>query len=108
MLNKIILIGRIANDLDLRYTGNGKAVLRITLAVDRPYKDSNGDRKTDFIICVAWGKLAETCAKYQHKGNLVCIEGSLEVRKYLKEGETKERFISEVVADDIRFLEKLR
>ena len=108
MLNRIILIGRIANDLDLRYTGNGKAVLRVTLAVDRKYRDGNGDRKTDFIICVAWGKLAETCAKYQHKGNLVCIEGSLEVRKYLHEGETKERFISEVVADDIRFLEKLR
>lgn len=106
MLNKIILIGRIANDLDLRYTGNGNAVLRITLAVDRPYKGSNGDRKTDFIICVAWRKLAETCAKYQHKGNLVCIEGRLEVRTYQETGETKDRFISEVIADDVRFLEK--
>ena len=108
MLNRIILIGRIANDLDLRYTRNGKAVLRMTVAVDRPYKSRNGNREADFIICVAWGKLAETCAKYLEKGLLVAVEGRLEVRTYQEKNESKERFISEVIADDIRFLERIR
>ena len=108
MLNRIILIGRIANDLDLRYTGNGNAILRMTIAVDRPYKAKNGNRETDFIICVIWGKLAETCAKYLKKGLLVAVEGRLEVRTYQEKNETKERFISEVIADDVRFLEKKR
>lgn len=106
MVNNVVLIGRIANDLSLRYTQSGKAVLRITLAVDRSYL-TKGERETDFIICIAWGKLAETCANYQKKGNLISVEGSMEVRKYREQGEQKDRFLTEVVASDIRFLEKI-
>lgn len=107
MLNRIVLIGRIANDFELRYTSNGKAVTRITLAVDRQYKNKHGQRETDFILCVVWGKQAETVCKYLHKGSLVAIEGRLEVRKYTPAGQTKEVYISETIADDVRFLERV-
>lgn len=107
MLNKVLLIGRIANDFTLRYTTTGKAVLRITLAVDRNYVDSTGERPTDFIICVVWGKQAETVADYCRKGMLIAVTGSMEIRKYTEQGETKERFITEVITDDVRFLERV-
>lgn len=105
MLNKIILIGRLTKDPDLKYTQNGNAVSRMTIAVDRNYKDSEGNSKVDFIPVIAWRKLAEIVAEYMQKGKLIAVNGSLEIRSYEDKGDTK--YIAEVIADDIRFLEKI-
>ena len=106
MMNKVILIGRLTKDPTLIYTQKtGTANSRMTIAVDRRYKNQEGEKQTDFIPVVAWGKLAETVANYMKKGKLIAVEGSLETRKYEQNGITK--YIAEVIANDIRFLEKL-
>ena len=103
MLNRIILIGRLTRDPEMRYTGSGTAFTRFTLAVDRPYKDQNGEKMTDFINIVTWRKLAEHCAQYLYKGRLVAVEGSLQINKREKDGRT---YINpDVVADSVKFLE---
>ena len=103
MLNRIILIGRLTRDPEMRYTSSGTAFTRFTLAVDRPYKDQNGEKLTDFINIVTWQKLAEHCAQYLYKGRLVVVEGSLQINKREKDGHT---YINpDVVADSVKFLE---
>ncbi len=99
MLNKIILIGRLTRDVELRHTQQGIAVANFTLAVNRKY---NRD-ETDFINIVVWRAHAENCAKYIGKGSLVAVEGRLEIRKY-QDKEGNNRYATEVVADDVRFL----
>jgi len=104
MLNKIILIGRLTDDPELRYTSNGTAVCNFTIAVQRPFKNSGGDYDTDFIDHVIWRKQAETIADRCFKGQLVATEGRLQVRSY-ETDEGYNRRVSEVVANDVRFLE---
>ena len=104
MLNKIILIGRLTQDPELRYTTSGHAVTRMTIAVDRNYKDKEGKKKVDFIPIIVWNKLAEIVAEYMEKGKLISASGSLEIRSYQQEG--SKRYIAEVIADDIKFLDK--
>lgn len=104
MVNKIFLIGRLTMDPELKYTTNGNAVSRMSLAVDRQYKDSEGNKKADFIPVIAWRKLAEIVAQYMKKGKLISVVGSLEIRSYEVEGD--KRYIAEVIAEDIKFLEK--
>lgn len=104
MLNRVILIGRLTADPQLRYTQSGVAVANFRLAVDRKFADQSGERATDFIDIVVWRKLAETCANHLGKGRLVAIEGSLQVRSYEgNDGVKRQR--AEVVADDVRFLD---
>lgn len=105
MLNKIIIIGRLTADPTMIYTTSGHATSRMTIAVDRAYKDKNGERQTDFIPVVTWGKLAETVANYLRKGKLAAVEGSLEIRSYEKDGD--KRYIAEIIAENVRFLEKI-
>lgn len=105
MMNKIVLIGRLTRDPELKYTTNGNAVSRMTLAVDRNYKDTDGNTKVDFIPVIAWKKLAEIVAEYMRKGKMIAVHGSLEIRSYDDGGDTK--YIAEVIADDIRFLDKI-
>lgn len=101
MLNRIILIGRLTRDPELKYTPNGTAVATFTLAVNRRFNKE----QTDFIDVVAWRQTAEFCANYGSKGRLVAVEGRLQVRSYeSKEGQ--KRKATEVVADDVRFLDK--
>ena len=104
MLNKIILIGRLTRDPELRYSANGVGVATFTLAVDRPYKNQQGERETDFIRTVVWQKLAEVCANNLRKGRLVAVEGRLQVRSY-DDADGNKRQISEVVAENVRFLD---
>lgn len=104
MLNRIILIGRLTRDPELRYTPNGVAVTTFTLAVDRPFTNSQGEKETDFINVVTWRDLAENCANYLKKGKLAAADGRLQIRNYEKDG--KKVYVSEVVADNVRFLEK--
>jgi len=104
MLNHIVLIGRLTRDPEMRYTSNGIAVTSFTLAVQRNYANQQGEREVDFINIVTWRKLAEHCAQYLRKGQLVAVEGSLQIRKNESGGHT---YINpEVVADNVRFLER--
>ena len=101
MLNKVVLIGRLTRDPELRYTTNGTAVCRFSLAVNRRYNRE----QVDFIDVVAWRGLAENCANYLGKGRLAAVDGSIQVRSY--EGQDgQKRKVTEVVADDVRFLDR--
>lgn len=104
MLNKIILIGRLTRDPELRYSANGVGVATFTLAVDRPYQNQQGQREADFIRIVAWRKLAEVCANNLQKGRLVAVEGRLQIRNY-DDKDGNKRQIAEVVAENVRFLD---
>ncbi|MGM0370698.1 MAG: single-stranded DNA-binding protein [Bacillota bacterium] len=104
MLNKIILIGRLTDDPELRYTANGTAVSNFTLAVQRSFKNQDGDYDADFIDIVVWRKQAETCANHLGKGRLVAVEGRLQMSSY-ETDEGYNRRVSEVVASNVRFLE---
>lgn len=105
MLNRIILIGRLVRDPELRYTPNGVATCSFTLAVDRSFTNQKGERETDFIDIVTWRKLAETCANHLAKGRLVAADGRLQVRSY-ETAEGQRRKVAEVVAEDVRFLDR--
>lgn len=105
MLNRVILIGRLTRDPELRYTPSGVAVTQFTLAVDRPFTNSQTrEREADFINIVTWRQLAETCANYLRKGRLTAVEGRIQVRNY-DNNEGKRVYVTEVVADNVRFLE---
>lgn len=104
MLNKIILIGRLTDDPELRYTPNGVAVANFSLAVERPYTNQEGERDVDFIDIVVWRKQAENCANHLGKGRLVAVEGRLQIRSY-ENNEGQRRRVSEVVANNVRFLD---
>jgi len=103
MLNRIVLIGRLVADPQLRYTQSGTAVANFRIAVDRPFPNQQGERETDFIDVVAWRKLAETIANNLNKGRLVGVDGRLQVREYEHEGQR--RRTAEVVADSVEFLD---
>jgi single-strand DNA-binding protein len=105
MLNRIILIGRLTADPQLRYTKNGNAVTNFTLAVNKSFVGQDGERGVDFINIVVWRKLAETCANHLHKGRLVAVEGRLEIRSY-DDQQGIRRKAAEVVADNVRFLDR--
>lgn len=103
MLNRIVLIGRLTRDPELRYTPSGTGVCSFTLAVDRRFKSADGTRETDFVNIVAWRQLGELCANYLSKGKMAAVEGRLQIRNYTdKEG--NKRTAAEVVADDVNFL----
>lgn len=105
MLNRVILIGRLTRDPELRYTPSGVAVAQFTLAVDRPFSNQAGEREADFIPIVVWRQQAETCANYLRKGRLAAVEGRIQVRSY-DNNEGKRVYVTEVVADNVRFLER--
>lgn len=104
-MNRIILIGRLVRDVELRYTRNGLPVGRFTLAVDRPFTTQDGERETDFIDIVVWRKQAENCAQFLGKGRLVAVEGRLQIRSYDDQNGIR-RKAAEVVADQVKFLDR--
>src|SRR5690606_15748860 len=104
MLNRVILIGRLTRDPELRYTPSGVAVTQFTLAVDRPFTSQGGEREADFINIVTWRQLAETCANYLRKGRLTSVEGRIQVRNY-ENNEGRKVYVTEVVEDNVRFPE---
>ena len=106
-MNKVILIGRLTRDPEVRYTQSGIAVCTFTLAVDRRFakKDANDGRPTaDFIPIVCWRKLAEICGNNLVKGRRIGVEGSMQVRTYDAQDGSK-RYVTEVVADEVEFLD---
>ena len=104
MLNKVILIGRLTRDPELRYLPNGTPVTGFSLAVDRPFTNAQGQREADFIDIVAWRKLGEVVANNLTKGRLVAVEGRLQIRSYDAQDGSKRR-AAEVVADSVQFLD---
>ena len=104
MYNRIVLIGRLARDPELRYLPSGAPVAGFTLAVDRPFKNQAGERETDFVTITTWRKLAEQASRYLDKGRLVAVEGRLQIRSYETQ-DGQRRKVAEVVADGIRFLD---
>ena len=102
MLNKIMLQGRLTADPDLRQTTSGVFVCSFTIAVDRDFKDKNGEKQTDFIYVVAWRNTAEFISKWFHKGSLILVDGSLQSRKYEdKSGQKRTTF--DVMANTVYF-----
>lgn len=102
-MNKIILIGRLTKDPELRYTQSGAAVAGFTLAVDRRFSNQSGEREADFINCVAWQKSAEFVAQYFQKGKQMALEGRLQVRSY-DGNDGQKRWVTEVVAEQVEFV----
>lgn len=104
MLNRVVLVGRLTKDPDLRYTPNGVAVANFTIAVNRPFTNQQGNRDADFINCVVWRRPAENLANYMKKGSQIGVDGRLQTRTF--EGQDgKTIFVTEVVADSVQFLE---
>jgi single-strand DNA-binding protein len=107
MLNRIVLIGRLTKDVDLRFTATGKPTANFTLAVDRPYRNQQGEKEADFIPVVVWNKLAEHCANYIGKGRLVAVDGRLQIRSY-DGNDGQRKYITEVVAETVKFLDRAK
>ncbi len=104
-MNRIILLGRLTRDPEVRYTSTAKTVCQFTLAVDRPFTNQDGQREADFIPVVIWGKQAETCGNSLTKGQRVIVEGRLQIRSYdAKDG--SKRWVTEVIADRFEFIER--
>lgn len=110
-MNNVILTGRITKDLELKYTQNGKAYCRFTLAVDRGLSkekkqeaEANGQPTADFISCLAWGKVAETLQKYTAKGKKILVNGSIETGSYTAQDGSK-RYTTDVLVKRIEILE---
>lgn len=104
MINRAVLTGRLTRDPELRYTTSGTAVVSFTLAVDRQFRNQNGDRDADFVNCVIWRKSAENFSNFTHKGSLVGVEGRIQTRNY--ENQQGNRvYVTEVVVDNFALLE---
>ena len=104
MINSTVLVGRLTRDPELKYTGNNVAVASFSLAVNRNFKDANGEREADFINCVIWRQQAENLANWAKKGALIGITGRIQTRSY--ENQQGQRvYVTEVVAENFQMLE---
>lgn len=103
MYNKVIVIGRLVAKPELVKTATDKHVARLSLAVNRRFKNASGEREADFISVVVWGKLAETLVSYASKGSLMSIDGELRTRKYDKDGQV--HYVTEVLYQSFQLLE---
>ena len=107
MLNKILIMGRLTRDPELRRTGSGTAVTSFSLACDRDFKSQSGDKETDFIEVVAWKNTAEFVSKYFSKGRMAVVDGRLQIRDWTDKAGNK-RITAEVVADNVYFADSKR
>ncbi|MCD8198640.1 MAG: single-stranded DNA-binding protein [Phascolarctobacterium sp.] len=103
-MNRVILLGRLTRDPEVRYTQTGKVVCQFTLAVDRQFSNQEGQREADFIPVVVWGKTAELCGNHLTKGQRALVEGRLQIRSYEAKDGTK-RWVTEVIANNFEFVE---
>lgn len=106
-MNKAILVGRNVKEIELRATTSGSSVTAFTIAVNRDFKNANGEIEADFINCVAYGKTAELLSKYVKKGDRLAVEGRIQVRNYDNQ-EGKKVYVTEVIVQNIEFLEPKR
>ena len=104
MLNRVVLVGRLTKDPELRYTPGGKAVATFTLAINRTYTNQQGEREADFIQCVVWKRIAENVANYLKKGSLAGVDGRLQTRNY--ENQQGQRvYVTEIICESVQFLD---
>lgn len=104
MLNRVVLVGRLTKDVELRYTPSGVAVANFTLAVNRPFKNQQGEQEADFLSIVVWKRQAENAAEFLRKGSLAGVDGRVQSRSY--DNNKGERvFVTEVLAESVQFLE---
>ena len=103
-MNKIILLGRLVKDPEIKYTPSEKCVAQFSIAVNRPTKNADGQYEADFINIVAWNKTAELIGNYVHKGQRILVEGRLQIRSYTAQDGGK-RSVTEVIADRVEFIE---
>ncbi len=99
------LVGRLTKHPELKHTADGTPLLNATIAVNRTYRNAQGEIDTDFIYCVAWNRLAETTAKHCNKGSLIALLGTIQTRNY-KDNDGQTIYVTEVLAHTIRFLSK--
>ena len=104
-MNKVILLGRLTKSVEVRYTQNQKVVAQFDIAVNRDFKNANGEYEADFFHVVMWGKLAELAGNSLDKGHRVLVEGRLQNRSYEAKDGTK-RYITELIADKMEFIER--
>ena len=102
-MNKVMLIGRVTRDPELRYTASNIPSTRFTLAVNRTFQNQNGETEADFINVVVWRKQAENVKKYVSKGSLIAVEGRIQTGSYERDGQRV--YTTDVVADNVQFLE---
>jgi len=102
-LNRVVLIGRLTKDPELRQVSNGNETVSFTLAVTRQFAPQGAEKQTDFIACVAWGNQAKFLGNYMKKGSLISVEGRIQTRNYEVEGRVV--YVTEVVTDNIQSLE---
>ncbi len=104
MMNRVVLVGRLTKDPELRYTPNGVPVATFTLAVNRPFKNQGGEQEADFINVVVWRKPAENVANFLKKGSLAGVDGRVQTRNY--EGQDGKRvYVTEIQTESVQFLE---
>jgi single-strand DNA-binding protein len=104
MINRVVLVGRLTKNPELRYTPNGVAVTSFTIAVNRPFSNQQGERDADFIPVVVWRRQAENAANFLQKGSLAGVDGRIQTRSY-ENNEGRRVYITEVIADSVQFLE---
>jgi single-strand DNA-binding protein len=103
LINQVTLVGRLTRDPELRYTPEGKAVSNVTLAVNRNYRNNEGEYDADFVHCTIWQKTAENTAQYCRKGSIIGITGRLQTRSYENQ-EGRKVYVTDVVAESVRFV----
>lgn len=103
MINKFIGVGRLTKEPELKSTPNGVSVLSFTVAIQRKYKDANGERQSDFINCVAFRGTADFISQYFNKGDLISIDGSIQTRSW-EDSEGKKRYVTEVIVNEAGFI----
>jgi single-strand DNA-binding protein len=103
MLNKAILVGRLTKEPELKSTQSGKSVISFTVAIPRKFTDANGERQSDFINCVAFGKTAEFVEKHFNKGDIISIDGTIQVRVW-EDNEGKKHYATEVMCEAVGFV----
>lgn len=106
-MNKVIMVGRLVRDPEVKTTQGSLEVCSFVIAVDRRYKAANGERQSDFISCVAWRQLATLLGKYCHKGDRIGIVGNLQSRSY-DDKDGRKVYVTEVVVDELEFLELIK
>ncbi|MBH9966656.1 single-stranded DNA-binding protein [[Bacillus] enclensis] len=104
MINQVTLVGRLTKDPEARKTMEGRSVLSVTVAVNRQFKNQQGQVETDFVMCKIWNKAADNTEKYCRKGSVVGITGRIQTRNY-ENDQGKRVYVTEVVADSIRFMD---
>lgn len=107
MINQVTLVGRLTKDPEMKVTTEGNAVVTVTLAVNRNFRNQKGEIEADFVQCTLWRKMAENLSLYAKKGTLIGITGRIQTRSYVNE-EGVRKYVTEVVAESLRFLERRR